>query len=367
MMSGHEAQAHARVRRHRVPRLGAPAGLADGRRGRAGCARCDVSAVGRIGGRRTHRRRRPRDGPGRECRRRWWPPASVGRGRAERVAARRRRGARSGGGTARLPRPLLGALALVPLSRVGARPLGGARGQAGAPVASPDRSRRARRRGGSPPGRARLSGVHADGDAARVLLQECARRRLGAGRRPARLHDHGGQLPETHGANVRGDDARARRGRAGSHAADCSTAGRVPRPASPHRRGASTSSESTTDEGAWLRSLNGPSWGQSCALPRRALRPRRHAHRFRPDHPGLDGARRPHRDRARAGIRGARGNGRRPGSRGADAGARPGPRRRARRGVPSAQRTTSRDPRGVRGDDRACSRGSERRDGSSES
>ncbi len=79
------------------------------------------------------------------------------------------------------------------------------------------------------------------------------------------------------------------------------------------------------------------------ALPRRPVRPRRHADRLGADHPRLDEARIAHGARPRAG-RGARARrDRRPGSDRADARSRPRPGRRARRRVPRAQRAAPRD------------------------
>ena len=67
-----DAEADARVRRHRVPRLGAPAGRAHGGRRAGECAGRGLSGLERAGRCRSHRRRRPRPRPGRE-------PSSPGR------------------------------------------------------------------------------------------------------------------------------------------------------------------------------------------------------------------------------------------------------------------------------------------------
>ena len=145
-------------------------------------------------------------------------------------------------------------------------------------------------------GRARLPRVHADGDAARGVPAERARGRAGSaraigstsrsrptasfgtwcGRSSGRCSSSGPDAPDRMREPARRPSALARRG-------------------SPPRRGASTSSASSTDECAWLRSRD----AIAGALSRRPLRPRRHADRLRADHPRVDAARGPHRARAR--------------------------------------------------------------------
>ncbi len=61
-------------------------------------------------------------------------------------------------------------------------------------------------------GRARVHGVHADGDAARGLSPVRRARRLGASGRRAPLHGHGRLVPPSHGADARRDDARVEPG-----------------------------------------------------------------------------------------------------------------------------------------------------------
>ena len=215
MMSRREPQADARVRRDGLPRLGAAAWAADGR-GRA---------------RRRHSGSSLRAGRGSP-----WPAARTractrpDRLRASRSRAAHRRTVRRRLSTprcrttwSRSPRRKL-LLTSTPASRPGRgriatafEPLRrhstpGERSRGGAPW-TPTRCRR-------PPSSSSVSTTFAPSrrrtpsttsSSARVLAG-----RLGAERRPARLHDHGRQLPAAHGANARRDDARVRVGRAGA-------------------------------------------------------------------------------------------------------------------------------------------------------
>ena len=159
---------------------------------------------GRARGRRPHRRRRARDRPGRERRRRGWAAVRARRRGAERGASRRRRRHRGRGGArtastrasprARARTATASSRAGRPRrSRLGAR--SGGRGRS--------TSTRSPRPPRFSPGEHDFRAFTPVRDAARRLLAERARRRLGARRRPARLHDHGGQLPPAHGADAR--------------------------------------------------------------------------------------------------------------------------------------------------------------------
>ena len=217
MMSGRESEADARVRRDGVPRLGSPAGPAHGRRRPARGPRNHLSGLERARGRRAHRHRRPRDRPGCERRRRRRSAARTRGGGPHRRAARGRRDASRRGGGGGLPRPFLGEIPVVPLPRADRRPAPGP-GRATRPlVAAADRRRCARTGYGAPARRARLPCLHPDRDTAPRLRPHRPRSCMGAGRRPARLHDHRGRLPPTHGPDARRDDARGGAGRPDPH------------------------------------------------------------------------------------------------------------------------------------------------------
>ena len=93
--------------------------------------------------------------------------------------------------------------------------------------------------------RARLPCLHADRDAVRGVRPKRVGGRVGARRGPARAHHHGGQLPPPHGAR-RSSGRCSRRGRRRPiESVSFSRVVPAPRPDSPRRRGASTSSGST--------------------------------------------------------------------------------------------------------------------------
>ena len=250
-----------RVRRHRLPRLGAPAGRADGRGRAARGARAALRARSASRGRRSHGHRRPRasrtssrvdvdGGP---------PPDRAAQALNGAAAARPgRRAAEAGAG--RLQRALRGACALVPLSASGA-------------AASARRSRCAARSGI----RAPLDLDRLDASAA-LLVGEHDFRAFTPDRDAApdlRAHGRGRALG-------RSDDGARRRSRSPPtrscatwcepSSARCSSATPAefaaaprgpparPRPARPPRRGASTSTASV------LR-YPGTAWSD----PRRAL------------------------------------------------------------------------------------------------
>ena len=111
-------------------------------------------------------------------------------------------------------------------------------------VPAPDRRGQTRRGGGRDPGRARLPRVHADGDPAPRLRARGQGRCVAPARRRARARDHRGQLPAAHGAHARRDDGRAEPEEIARLVEGRPT---VARRARPRRRGASTSSRSSTD------------------------------------------------------------------------------------------------------------------------
>ena len=73
--------------------------------------------------------------------------------------------------------------------------------------------------------------------------------------------------------------------------ASCSRVVPAPRPVSPRRRGASTSSEVDVLSAAATTRPHASGYDRARALPDRPLRPRRHADRLRADHPRVDAAR----------------------------------------------------------------------------
>ena len=208
MMSRREPQADARVRRDGLPRLGAPARPANGRRSRARRSRCRVSAAG------TASRLQGRTDSGVHATGQVASVVVEGGPPPDRVAdalnaalpedvAVSSRGPSAG----RLPRAILAlgrARIATASSSAGARrsrrvacSRGRTRGSGGAAGCC-----RSRRRP------ARLPCFHADRDAARGVRPKRVSGCVGAGRGPARAHDHGRQLPPPHGARARRHDAR---------------------------------------------------------------------------------------------------------------------------------------------------------------
>ena len=238
-LTGGHAQAHARIRRIGLQRLGAATRAADGRGRSAGGSRRDLPVLlgrARRGG--AHRHRRPRHRAGRErVRLRWCAGDAGGRG-SEHGAAGRRQRARRGGGTrgfhARFS-AVARSYRYVVLNRASALC---ARGAALALVAATGRSRVARGVCGAPSRRARLHGLHAGGDAARGVPAGDPGGRVGAPRRSPPLHGDSRLVPPAYGADARRDDARVD---AGAARAGCSRVGRAPTAARRPRRGGSTS------------------------------------------------------------------------------------------------------------------------------
>ena len=212
MMSRRESQADPRVRRHGLPRLGAPAWPAYGRGRRARSARLGLSALGRPRGRRPHRHRRACDGAGRERRR---------RGRA----AARASGAEAL--NAALPDDVAVAEAEEAPDGFHARFSARSRSYRYRVVTgrrAPLEAHRALQWPRSvdlPALRAAAALVVGEHDFRAftptetrhdVFVRNVLARCLGGRRRPPRLHDHGRQLPAAHGAHARRDDARGRLG-----------------------------------------------------------------------------------------------------------------------------------------------------------